>query len=180
MLDCVWEKRVAGLSAWTPFLFDTHVGGFLLRQLKFLLGVFESLGVLVQLILSSLQLLLQSYQIVLELWRRCCVGENRWPARSGGKGEVRRERAQGRMDADRQYRWDRNRTEEQRDSERRGKERLEGSCRSWADTLVATSSAVSSFSSAVWNSSNTLSLSSSVMRNCFSNSLISSSNYTCN
>lgn len=45
----------------------TYVGGFLLSQLKFLLGIFKSLGVLVQLILGSLQLLLQSYQIVLEL-----------------------------------------------------------------------------------------------------------------
>lgn len=43
-------------------------------------------------------------------------------------------------------------------------------------TLVAVSSAASSFSSALWNSSNTLSRSSSVTRNFFSISLISSSN----
>lgn len=50
-----------------PFL--TYICGFLLSQLKFLLGIFKSLGVLVQLILSSLQLLLQSYQIVFKLKR---------------------------------------------------------------------------------------------------------------
>ncbi len=47
----------------------TYIGGFLLSQLELLLGIFKSLGVLVQLILSSLQLLLQSYQIVLKLRR---------------------------------------------------------------------------------------------------------------
>lgn len=47
----------------------TYICGFLLSQLKFLLGIFKSLGVLVQLILGSLELLLQSYQIVFKLKR---------------------------------------------------------------------------------------------------------------
>ena len=62
------KQRGAGM---VPLLnpCPTYIGGFLLSQLKFLLGIFKSLGVLVQLILSSLQLLLQSYQIVLKLRR---------------------------------------------------------------------------------------------------------------
>jgi len=49
----------------------TYVGGFLLSQLKFLLRVFKRLGVLVELILCSLELLLQGYQIVLKLTGFC-------------------------------------------------------------------------------------------------------------
>ena len=64
-----------GPCQWGPVRLPyTHVGGFLLSQLKFLLCVFKSLGVLVKLILSSLELLLQSYQIVLKLVCVCvCV-----------------------------------------------------------------------------------------------------------
>lgn len=98
MLKCEWASAVAGppsrwrvkvwRRAWcrngafvNPFL--TYICGFLLSQLKFLLGVFKSRGVLVQLILSSIQLLLQSYQIVLKL-RRVSVARQfqRWSARS--------------------------------------------------------------------------------------------------
>ena len=60
------EREGAGVvPSW--ILLATYIGGFLLSQLKFLLGVFKSLRVLVQLIFSSLELLLQRYQIVLKL-----------------------------------------------------------------------------------------------------------------
>lgn len=154
----------------------TYIGGFLLSQLKFLLGIFKSLGVLVQLILSSLQLLLQSYQIVLKLRRVSVRGQfQRW---SAGR---ERERAQARERHTHTQRDTRNRRGQDRTGQggKREEKSYGSTCMSESDTLVAASSAVSSFSSAVWNSSNTLSLSSSVTRNFFSNSLISSSNYTC-
>ena len=63
----VWEEAWCRNGAIAiPFSF-TYIGGFLLSQLKLLLGILKSLGVLVQLILSSLELLLQSYQVVLKL-----------------------------------------------------------------------------------------------------------------
>lgn len=153
----------------------TYIGGFLLSQLKFLLGIFKSLGVLVQLILSSLQLLLQSYQIVLKLRRVSVRGQfQRW---SAGR---ERERAQARERHTHTHRETHATGEDRTGQGGKREEKSYGStCMSESDTLVAASSAVSSFSSAVWNSSNTLSLSSSVTRNFFSNSLISSSNYTC-
>lgn len=152
----------------------TYIGGFLLSQLKFLLGIFKSLGVLVQLILSSLQLLLQSYQIVLKLRRVSVRGQfQRW---SAGR---ERERAQAReRHTHRERHTQQERTGQDRVERERRKVMGAHACQNQI-TLVAASSAVSSFSSAVWNSSNTLSLSSSVTRNFFSNSLISSSNYTC-
>ena len=77
-----------GPCQWGPVRLPyTHVGGFLLSQLKFLLCVFKSLGVLVKLILSSLELLLQSYQIVLKLVCVCvCVCVFYW---SGGAERFR-------------------------------------------------------------------------------------------
>lgn len=100
----------------------------------------------------------------------------------------RRERAQAhRSDRGRERRRGRKRGRDRkkesgdrgvRREEGKREERKLGEPASFSDTLVATSSAVSSFSSAVWNSSVTLSLSSSVTRNFFSNSLNSSSNYT--
>lgn len=76
----------------------TYIGGFLLSQLKFLLGIFKSLGVLVQLILSSLQLLLQSYQVVLKLrpvsvTRKSLSRVIRQAGGAGGGGACARTRA---------------------------------------------------------------------------------------
>lgn len=47
----------------------TYIGGLLFSLLQLLLGVFESLRVLIQLIFGSLQLLLQSDQLILYLSR---------------------------------------------------------------------------------------------------------------
>lgn len=63
----VWSSMVRRKMVVLVIPFPTYIGGFLLSQLKFLLGVFKSLGVLVQLILGSFQLLLQSHQVVLKL-----------------------------------------------------------------------------------------------------------------
>ena len=59
----IWEA-VCRNGDFVPF---TYVRGCLLSHLKFLLGILKRLGVLVQLILCSLQFLLQSYQVILEL-----------------------------------------------------------------------------------------------------------------
>jgi len=45
----------------------THICGFLLSQLQFLLGIFKSLGIFVELILSALEFLLQCKEVILKL-----------------------------------------------------------------------------------------------------------------
>lgn len=45
----------------------TYVCGLFLSHFQLFLGIFQGLGVFVQLILSALQLLLQSHQLVLQL-----------------------------------------------------------------------------------------------------------------
>lgn len=47
----------------------TYIRGLLFSLLQLFLGIFQSLRVFIQLIFSSFQLLLQSYQLILDLSR---------------------------------------------------------------------------------------------------------------
>lgn len=137
--------REGGVSQ-APYI--TYICGFLLSQLQLLLGIFKSLGVFVEFILSALQFLLQCEQIILKLRvieRLIDSSEGRETECAGGvarKGP----------------------TEKKRRKEREVRTGI-----AQENTLVATSSAVRSFSSTLWYSSSTLSRSSSVTRNLFSN-----------